>query len=184
MTAFVLRNVSDLSLFFHSRLQSPGDGGRFVSLDMFPPSKTWFSAFYSLYFYRLVPWIGGLHHDDQRQKGLAESVEKLLFTADSRGTARTGGFIGKYAKVFNRQFACMWLRSLTHRRIHRKVMRSFSSSFSSVFYQSHWVASLTVSYAFHEPERAFYKSTAGVLFVIAVLGLWGEEPSVLAEYLC
>lgn len=28
----------------------------------------------------------------------------------------------------------------------------------------------------HELERAFYKSTAGVLFVIAVLGLWGKSP--------
>ena len=28
---------------------------------------------------------------------------------------------------------------------------------------------------FHEIERGFYKSTAGVLYVIAVLGLWGKS---------
>jgi demethylmenaquinone methyltransferase / 2-methoxy-6-polyprenyl-1,4-benzoquinol methylase len=49
-----------------------------VSLDMFPPKKTWFSAFYSLYFYRLVPWIGGLlAHDRVAYRYLAESVENF-----------------------------------------------------------------------------------------------------------
>ena len=78
MTAFVLRNVSDLSLFFSHAFRVLKNGGRFVSLDMFPPSKKWFSAFYSLYFYRLVPWIGGiLAHDHSAYKYLAESVESF-----------------------------------------------------------------------------------------------------------
>ena len=41
MTAFVLRNVSDLSLFFAHAFRVLKDGGKFVSLDMFPPPKTW-----------------------------------------------------------------------------------------------------------------------------------------------
>ena len=78
MTAFVLRNVSDLSLFFAHAFRVLNNGGRFVSLDMFPPKKTWFSAFYSLYFYRLVPWIGGLlAHDRVAYRYLAESVENF-----------------------------------------------------------------------------------------------------------
>src|SRR4029434_3779473 len=78
MTAFVLRNVSDLSLFFAHAFRVLKNGGRFVSLDMFPPRKTWFSAFYSLYFYRLVPWIGGLlAHDRVAYRYLAESVENF-----------------------------------------------------------------------------------------------------------
>jgi demethylmenaquinone methyltransferase / 2-methoxy-6-polyprenyl-1,4-benzoquinol methylase len=78
MTAFVLRNVSDLSLFFAHAFRVLKPGGRFVSLDMFPPAKTWFSAFYSLYFYRLVPWIGGLlAHDRVAYRYLAESVENF-----------------------------------------------------------------------------------------------------------
>jgi demethylmenaquinone methyltransferase/2-methoxy-6-polyprenyl-1,4-benzoquinol methylase len=78
MTAFVLRNVSDLSLFFAHAFRVLKDGGRFVSLDMFPPSKTWFSALYSLYFYRLVPCIGGLLAQDRvAYKYLAESVESF-----------------------------------------------------------------------------------------------------------
>jgi demethylmenaquinone methyltransferase / 2-methoxy-6-polyprenyl-1,4-benzoquinol methylase len=78
MTAFVLRNVSDLSLFFSHAFRVLKNGGRFVSLDMFPPSKSWFSAFYSLYFYRLVPWIGELlAHDHSAYRYLAESVESF-----------------------------------------------------------------------------------------------------------
>jgi demethylmenaquinone methyltransferase/2-methoxy-6-polyprenyl-1,4-benzoquinol methylase len=78
MTAFVLRNVSDLSLFFAHAFRVLKDGGRFVSLDMFPPSKNWFSAFYSLYFYHLVPWIGGLLAQDRgAYRYLAESVESF-----------------------------------------------------------------------------------------------------------
>jgi demethylmenaquinone methyltransferase / 2-methoxy-6-polyprenyl-1,4-benzoquinol methylase len=78
MTAFVLRNVSDLSLFFAHAHRVLKDDGKFVSLDMFPPSKSWFSAFYSLYFYHLVPWIGALlAHDRIAYKYLAESVESF-----------------------------------------------------------------------------------------------------------
>lgn len=75
MTAFVLRNVSDLSLFFAHALRVLKPGGKFVSLDMFPPSKSWFSILYAFYFYRLVPWIGGLlAHDRTAYKYLSESV--------------------------------------------------------------------------------------------------------------
>jgi hypothetical protein len=70
----------------------------------------------------------------------------------------------------------MWLRRLTHRRIHRKVMRSFSSSFLLFFYQVALGGLFGLSATpFNELERAFYKSTAGVLFVIAALGLWGKS---------
>ncbi len=75
MTAFVLRNVSDLSLFFAQAFRVLKHGGRFLSLDMFPPAKTWFSSLYSLYFYRLVPRIGGLVAGDPvAYRYLAESV--------------------------------------------------------------------------------------------------------------
>ena len=59
MTAFVLRNVSDLAVFFSRSRAGSQPGGKCVSLDMFPPTNSWFSVLYSLYFYRFVPWIGG-----------------------------------------------------------------------------------------------------------------------------
>jgi hypothetical protein len=55
-------------------------------------------------------------------------------------------------------------------------MQSFSSSFLIFFFQVA-VGGLFALAAtpFHELDRAFYKSTAGVLFMVALLGLWGES---------
>src|ERR687896_1900690 len=50
MTAFVLRNVSDLSLFFVEAFRVLKPGAKLVSLDMFPPSKGWFATLYAIYF--------------------------------------------------------------------------------------------------------------------------------------
>jgi hypothetical protein len=55
-------------------------------------------------------------------------------------------------------------------------MRSFSSSFLLFFYQVALGGLFGLSATpFHELERAFYKSTAGVLFVIAAVGFWGKS---------
>lgn len=58
-SAFVLRNLADFDLFLHEALRLLKPGGKFVSLDMFPPTKAPFSFLYALYFYRLMPWVGG-----------------------------------------------------------------------------------------------------------------------------
>jgi demethylmenaquinone methyltransferase/2-methoxy-6-polyprenyl-1,4-benzoquinol methylase len=79
MTAFVLRNVSDLRLFFVQAFRLLKPGGRLVSLDMFPPPKGIFALFYSFYFYRLMPWIGGfLAKDRQAYQYLSESVRHFV----------------------------------------------------------------------------------------------------------
>jgi len=55
-------------------------------------------------------------------------------------------------------------------------MQGFSSSFLIFFYQIAIGGLLALaSTPFREIERAFYKSTAGVLFVIALIGLWGKS---------
>lgn len=55
-------------------------------------------------------------------------------------------------------------------------MRGFSSSFLIFFYQIALGGLFAVAGTpFHELDRAFYKSTAGVLYVIALLGLWGKS---------
>ncbi|MEX0802724.1 MAG: ubiquinone/menaquinone biosynthesis methyltransferase [Candidatus Binatia bacterium] len=78
MTAFVLRNVSDLRLFFIQSFRLLKPGGRLVSLDMFPPSKGAFSLLYSFYFYRLMPSIGGLlAQDRQAYQYLSDSVRQF-----------------------------------------------------------------------------------------------------------
>lgn len=54
-------------------------------------------------------------------------------------------------------------------------MQGFSSSFLLFLYQIALGGLLALAATpFHEIERAFYKSTAGVLYVIALLGIWGE----------
>jgi len=78
MSAFVLRNVSDLKLFFTEAQRVLKPGGTLVTLDMFPPSKNWFSPLYALYFYRLVPWIGKmLSPNGQAYQYLSQSVRQF-----------------------------------------------------------------------------------------------------------
>src|SRR5262245_9452127 len=55
-------------------------------------------------------------------------------------------------------------------------MQGFSSSFLILFYQTALGGLFALAGTpFHEIERAFYKSTAGVLYVVALLGLWGKS---------
>ena len=54
-------------------------------------------------------------------------------------------------------------------------MRGFSSSFLLFFYQIALGGLFGLAFTpFHQLDRAFYKSTGGVLFVIAVLSFWGK----------
>jgi demethylmenaquinone methyltransferase/2-methoxy-6-polyprenyl-1,4-benzoquinol methylase len=108
MTAFVLRNVSDLSLFFAHAFRVLKPGGRFVSLEMFPPSKTWFSPFYALYFYRFVPWIGGLlAGDPSAYKYLAQSVENFYLPEQVAELLEHAGFRRIRMQKFLNGAVCM-----------------------------------------------------------------------------
>jgi hypothetical protein len=54
-------------------------------------------------------------------------------------------------------------------------MKEFSSSFLIFFYQIALGGLFALAATpFHELERGFYKSTGGVLFLIALLGFWGK----------
>ncbi len=78
MTAFVLRNVSDLKLFFAEAERVLKPGGTLVTLDMFPPPKNWFRPLYAFYFYRLVPWIGKMvSPNGQAYRYLSDSVRQF-----------------------------------------------------------------------------------------------------------
>jgi hypothetical protein len=55
-------------------------------------------------------------------------------------------------------------------------MQGFSNSFLVFLYQIAFGGLVALAGTpFHEIERAFYKSTAGVLYVIALLELWGKS---------
>jgi demethylmenaquinone methyltransferase/2-methoxy-6-polyprenyl-1,4-benzoquinol methylase len=108
MTAFVLRNISDLDLFFRRAYDLLKPGGRLVSLDMFPPRGGPFSLLYSLYFYRLVPWIGAaLAGDRNAYRYLSESVKGFDPPESIAQTIRRAGFPEVRLRKFLRGAVCL-----------------------------------------------------------------------------
>lgn len=108
MTAFVLRNVSNLPLFFAEAHRLLKPGGRFVSLDMFPPSKGWFSSLYAVYFYRLMPLIGGLLSKDVKAyQYLSDSVRQFHAPETVTGMIEQAGFVDVKIQKFLRGAVCM-----------------------------------------------------------------------------
>ena len=110
MTAFVLRNITDLDLFFHHAYRLLRPGGKLVSLDMFPPSRFPFSFFYSFYFYRLVPRIGAaLAHDRSAYQYLSDSVRTFAPPETIAELIRQTGFERVKLKNFVSGAVCLHL---------------------------------------------------------------------------
>jgi demethylmenaquinone methyltransferase / 2-methoxy-6-polyprenyl-1,4-benzoquinol methylase len=108
MTAFVLRNVSDLSLLFAEAFRVLKPGAKFVSLDMFPPSASWFSTLYAIYFYRLMPRIGGLLSRDRgAYRYLSESVRQFQTPENVEKLIERAGFANIATRKFMRGAVCM-----------------------------------------------------------------------------
>lgn len=108
MTAFVLRNVSDLPQFFANGFRLLKPGGRIVSLDMFPPSKSWFSLLYCIYFYRIVPSIGALiARNRDAYQYLAESVQHFSPPETITGLIEQAGFRRIIIHKFLNGVVCM-----------------------------------------------------------------------------
>lgn len=108
LTAFVLRNVSDLPLFFAEALRVLKPGGRLVSLDMFPPDPGWFATLYSVYFYSLMPRVGGWIAGDRRAyQYLSDSVRRFHSPAKVAEMIRDAGFERVQFQKFLRGAVCM-----------------------------------------------------------------------------
>jgi demethylmenaquinone methyltransferase / 2-methoxy-6-polyprenyl-1,4-benzoquinol methylase len=108
MSAFVLRNVSDLSLLFAETFRTLKPGGRMVSLDMFPPSATWFSALYSIYFHYFMPRIGALlARDRDAYRYLSNSVRHFHPPESVTHLIEQAGFEQVIVRQFLRGAVCM-----------------------------------------------------------------------------
>jgi len=59
-TGFALRNVTDIPRAFAELHRVVRPGGRVISLEISRPTLPLFRRLFEFYFYRLVPWIGGL----------------------------------------------------------------------------------------------------------------------------
>jgi demethylmenaquinone methyltransferase / 2-methoxy-6-polyprenyl-1,4-benzoquinol methylase len=108
MTAFVLRNVSDVSLLFAEAFRVLKPGAKFVSLDMFPPSVSWFSMLYAIYFYRLMPRIAGLlSRDRNAYRYLSESVRQFQTPENVERLIERAGFANVATRMFVHGAVCM-----------------------------------------------------------------------------
>ncbi|UCC65198.1 MAG: ubiquinone/menaquinone biosynthesis methyltransferase, partial [Anaerolineae bacterium] len=59
-TGFALRNVTDVSRAFAEMYRLVKPGGRVVCLEISRPTLPLFRSLFAVYFYRVVPWLGGL----------------------------------------------------------------------------------------------------------------------------
>ena len=108
MSAFVLRNVSDLTLLFAEAYRVLKPGGQLVSLDMFPPSATWFAALYSVYFHCLMPRIGALlARDRDAYRYLSESVRQFHPPERVAAMIQEAGFENVTVRKFLSGAVCM-----------------------------------------------------------------------------
>jgi demethylmenaquinone methyltransferase/2-methoxy-6-polyprenyl-1,4-benzoquinol methylase len=117
MTAFVLRNVSDLRLFFVQSFRLLKPGGRLVSLDMFPPPQGIFASIYSFYFYRLMPWMGGfLAKDRPAYQYLSDSVRQFVPPEIISEMLEQCGFENIVLQRFLLGAVCLHCANKPHRR--------------------------------------------------------------------
>ncbi|MBM4297571.1 MAG: ubiquinone/menaquinone biosynthesis methyltransferase [Deltaproteobacteria bacterium] len=108
MTAFVLRNVSDLPRFFAEAVRLLKPGGRFVSLDMYPPAGGWFRVLYACYFFCLMPFIAGLlSHDRKAYQYLSDSVRQFHAPETVARLMEQAGFVEVKTEKFLHGAVCM-----------------------------------------------------------------------------
>ncbi len=108
LTAFVLRNISDLKQFFMESFRLLRPGGRLATLDMYPPTSGFFSCLYSFYFYRLVPRIGaGLARNSTAYRYLSDSVRGFNTPETIGELIRQAGFENIRIERFLKGAVCL-----------------------------------------------------------------------------
>ncbi len=77
--AYGARNIPNLDALFSGMARAARPGGRVVCLEIARPEDRFFSAFYGLWFDRVVPWLGAkVSGDDWAYSYLPESVKEFV----------------------------------------------------------------------------------------------------------
>ena len=108
VSGFVLRNLTDLALFFREAHRLLKSGGRLVTLDMFPPSSMPFSFFYSIYFHGIMPWLGAcLARNGEAYRYLSNSVRGFHSPDTVAGMIADAGFANASVKKYLQGAVCL-----------------------------------------------------------------------------
>lgn len=91
--AFGIRNVVDIRRAFAEMWRVLKPGGRVVCLEFSLPRHPIFRALYSFYFYRLIPWMGGLLSHRDAYTYLPESVRRFPERERLAQIMREAGFV-------------------------------------------------------------------------------------------
>lgn len=91
--AFGIRNVVDIRKAFAEMWRVLKPGGRVVCLEFSLPRHPIFRALYSFYFYRLIPWMGGLLSHRDAYTYLPESVRRFPERERLAQIMREAGFV-------------------------------------------------------------------------------------------
>lgn len=91
LSAFMLRNVTDAAGAFREMARVTRPGGTVVALDLARPSFPPLRALYYLYFYHILPCIGGLLSDRKAYTYLPNSLTAFHSVADLAAMMRDAG---------------------------------------------------------------------------------------------
>jgi demethylmenaquinone methyltransferase/2-methoxy-6-polyprenyl-1,4-benzoquinol methylase len=91
-SAFLLRNLEDLTRGFVEMRRVTRAGGRVVALDIVPPALPGWRTVFGLYFHRVVPSIGALVAGErQAYTYLPDSVDRFLTPSKLAAVMATAG---------------------------------------------------------------------------------------------